>query len=211
MRAVGQSPTDMAIDPTLVKRLRDLTGAGIMDCKRALQEADGDLERAIELLRKRGLADAKKRAGREAREGVVDAYIHMNGRLGVLIEVSCETDFVANTPEFRSLVRELAMQVAASDPRWIDREDVPEDVVEGERKLYEEQAREDGKPAQVVSKIIEGKLEAFFKDHCLLQQPFIKDDGVAVGDLVSEVAAKVGENVRVRRFARFRVGEDDTS
>ena len=198
----------MAISADQVKRLRELTGAGMMDCKRALGEAGGDLERAIELLRVKGLADAKKRQGRTAREGVVDAYIHMRGRLGVLVEVNCETDFVADTEAFRALVRDVAMHIAAANPKWISREEVPEDVVEGERKLYAEQAREQGKPDNVLDRIVEGKLEAFFKDSCLLDQPFIRDDTKNVGQLVAEASAKVGEKVEVRRFARFKLGEE---
>lgn len=210
MSGMGESKTGagVEIDATLVKRLREMTGAGMMDCKRALEEAGGDLDKAQELLRTKGLADAKKRAGREAREGVVEAYIHMRGRLGVLVEVNCETDFVADTEEFRVLARDLAMHVAASDPRWIAREDVPDDVVTGERRLYEAQAREEGKPDAVVEKIVDGKLEAFFKDHCLLEQPFVKDDATTIGDLVAQTSAKVGEHIQVRRFARFKLGED---
>jgi elongation factor Ts len=198
----------VAIPADQVKRLREITGAGMMDCKRALEETGGDMDKAIELLRVKGLADAKKRQGRVAREGVVDAYIHMKGRLGVLVEVNCETDFVADTEAFRSAARDIAMHVAASDPRWISREDVPEDVVEGERKLYAEQAREQGKPDNVIERIVQGKLEAFYKDNCLLDQPFVRDDSKTVGDLVSETSAKVGEKVEVRRFARFKLGEE---
>jgi elongation factor Ts len=207
---VGESLAggNVAISADQVKRLRELTGAGMMDCKRALGEAGGDLERAIELLRVKGLADAKKRQGRTAREGVVDAYIHMRGRLGVLVEVNCETDFVADTEAFRALVRDVAMHIAAANPKWISREEVPEDVVEGERKLYAEQAREQGKPDNVLDRIVEGKLEAFFKDSCLLDQPFIRDDTKNVGQLVAEASAKVGEKVEVRRFARFKLGEE---
>lgn len=207
---MGESPSGAAVDitPQLVKRLRDLTGAGMMDCKRALEETGGDLERAVEVLRVRGLADAKKREGRVAREGVVDAYIHMNGRLGVLIEVNCETDFVADTKDFRTLSRDIAMHIAASNPRWISREDVPEDVIEGERKLYAEQAREQGKPDQIIERIVQGKLEAFYKDNCLLDQPFVRDDTKTVGELIGETSAKLGEKVEVRRFARFKLGEE---
>jgi elongation factor Ts len=208
--SVGESVSggNVAILADQVKRLREITGAGMMDCKRALEETDGDMDRAIELLRVKGLADAKKRQGRVAREGVVDAYIHMNGRLGVLVEVNCESDFVADTEAFRTAVRDIAMHVAASDPRWISREDVPEDVVEGERKLYAEQAREQGKPDNVIERIVQGKLEAFYKDNCLLDQPFVRDDSKTVGELVSETSAKVGEKVEVRRFARFKLGEE---
>ncbi len=198
----------MTIPADQVKRLRELTGAGMMDCKRALEETGGDVDRAVEVLRLKGLADSKKRAGRVARDGVVDAYIHMNGRLGVLVEVNCETDFVANTEGFRTAARDIAMHVAASDPRWISREDVPEDVVDGERKLYAEQAREQGKPDNVIDRIVQGKLEAFYKDNCLLDQSFVRDDTKTVGELVAETSAKVGEKVEVRRFARFKLGEE---
>jgi len=207
---VGESLAggNVAISADQVKRLRELTGAGMMDCKRALEETEGDVDQAVEILRVKGLADSKKRAGRVARDGVVDAYIHMNGRLGVLVEVSCETDFVANTEGFRTAARDIAMHIAASDPRWISREEIPEDVVEGERKLYAEQAREQGKPDDVIDRIVQGKLEAFYKDNCLLDQPFVKDDTKTVGELVGETSAKVGEKVEVRRFARFKLGEE---
>jgi elongation factor Ts len=194
-----------------VRKLREITGAGMMDCKRALQEAGGDFDRAQEILRTRGLASAEKRSSRVANEGVVEAYIHMQGRLGVLVEVNCETDFVANTPEFRSLARDVAMHVAALNPRWITREEVPEDVVASERKIYEEQARSQGKPENVLDRIVDGKLESFFTDRVLYDQPFVKDDAKkpkTVGELVGEVAAKLGEKVAVRRFARFKLGEE---
>ncbi|MGH2723296.1 MAG: translation elongation factor Ts [Actinomycetota bacterium] len=193
-----------------VRRLREMTGAGMMDCKRALEEAEGDLARAQELLRTRGLAAAGKRAGKVAREGVVEAYIHHNRSLGVLIEVNCETDFVANTEEFRALARDLAMQVAAGDPWWVSREDVPEEVVERERKIYEAGAREEGKPDQVIPKIVEGRLEAFYRERCLVDQPFFKDEDRRTGDLIAGTGAKVGEKVEVRRFARFVRGGDGT-
>ncbi|MGH2572804.1 MAG: translation elongation factor Ts [Actinomycetota bacterium] len=192
----------------VVKRLRDETGAGMMDCKRALVESGGDLEKARAILRQRGLASAQKRQGRQATEGLVDAYIHNEGRIGALVEVNCETDFVARTEEFRRLTRELAMQIAAADPRWISREEVPADAIEGERKIYEEQARSLGKPDHVIQRVVEGKLEAFLKDTVLLDQPYIREDSQTVGDLVREVASKVGENVVVRRFVRFRLGEE---
>ncbi|HXF57830.1 MAG TPA: translation elongation factor Ts [Actinomycetota bacterium] len=194
------------IPAELVKRLRDETGAGMMDCKRALEEAGGDLERAREILRTRGMADARRRMGRQASEGVVEAYVHGEGRIGVLVELNCETDFVARTPEFRSLARELAMQVAAMNPRWVSREDVPPDVVEAERRIYLEQARATGRPEQVVERIVAGKLEAFYKEHVLMDQAYIRDGSRTVGDLVGEVAAKLGEKVAVRRFARFLLG-----
>jgi elongation factor Ts len=194
------------IPAELVKRLRDETGAGMMDCKAALREAGGDLEKAREILRQKGLASAQKRQGRRASEGTVDAYIHGDGRIGVLVEVNCETDFVGRTDEFRRLAREIAMQVAARDPRWVSREDVPTDVVAGERKIYEEQARASGKPDHIVGRIADGKLEAFYKEAVLLDQAYIREDSKSVADLVAEVAAKVGENVVVRRFTRFVLG-----
>jgi len=195
------------IPAEVVKRLRDETGAGMMDCKRALVETAGDIEKARELLRTRGLASAQKRLGRQASEGMVDAYIHGDGRIGALVEVNCETDFVARTEEFRILTREVAMQVAARDPKWITREDVPTDVVAGERKIYEEQARASGKGDNVIDRIVDGKLQAFFKDTVLLEQAYIREDSKTMGDLVTEVAAKVGEKVVVRRFAHFLLGE----
>jgi elongation factor Ts len=198
----------ITIPAEAVRLLREETGAGMMDCKRALVEAGGDVDRAREILRERGQASFRKRAGRQASEGVIDAYIHGEGRIGVLVEVNCETDFVARTPEFRRLAREVAMQVAARDPRWIARDDVPADVTAGEGKIYEEQARATGKPDKVIDRIVEGKLEAFFKETVLLDQDYIREDSKTVGELVGEMAAKVGENIVVRRFARFRVGEE---
>jgi elongation factor Ts len=198
----------LAIPAELVRELRDETGAGMMDCKRALVESGGDLERAREILRTRGLASVRKRAGRQASEGIVDAYIHGEGRIGVLVEVNCETDFVARTEDFRRLAREVAMQIAARDPRWISRDEVPAEVIAGERKIYEEQAWTTGKPENVLARIVEGKLEAFFKETVLLDQSYIREDSKSIADLVSEVAGRVGENVVVRRFARFRLGEE---
>ena len=191
----------------LVKRLRDMTGAGMMDCKQALIEADGDLDKAQEILRARGKAGARKRESRTATEGIVDAYIHGDGRIGVLVEINSETDFVARTDDFRTLAREVAMQVAATDPSWVSRDEVPQDVIEGERKIYGEEARSSDKPDNVIERIVNGKLEAFFKDSVLLDQAYIRDDSKTIGDLVNEVAAKVGENVVVRRFVRFHRGQ----
>jgi elongation factor Ts len=207
---VSESANDMSINAEQVKRLREITGAGYMDCKRALEEAGGDVDRAVELLRQRGQAAAAKRAGRVASEGLVEAYIHGGGRVGVLIEVNCETDFVANTEEFRTLVRDLAIQIAGYGPEWVSREDVPGDVIDQERKIYEAQAREEGKPENVVPKIVEGKLAAFYRERCLVELPFIKDlEGKkTVADRIAEVSAKVGEKVEVRRFVRFVRGED---
>jgi elongation factor Ts len=189
-----------------VKELRQRSGAGMMDCKRALEESGGDLERAMDVLRARGAAGAAKRAGREAREGVVEAYVHLGGKIGVLLELNCETDFVAKTDEFRALARNLAMQVAAADPAAVDREGVPAELLERERAIYREQAEATGKPAAVVEKIVAGKLEKFYAETVLLEQPFIRDPDRTVRDLVQETAARVGENVVVRRFARFAVG-----
>jgi elongation factor Ts len=196
------------IPADVVKRLRDETGAGMMDAKRALVESGGDLERAREILREQGKAGIPKRLGRRAGEGVVHAYIHGEGSVGAMVEINSETDFVSRTGEFRELAKEVAMQVAARDPRWITRDDVPPEVIEGERKIYEEQARTSGKPDNVIAKIVEGKLNAFFKETVLLEQEYIRDDTKKVGDLVDELAAKVKENVVVRRFVRFKVGEE---
>lgn len=206
---MGESRPGAALDitPQLVKRLRDLTGAGMMDCKRALEETEGDVEKAVDVLRKKGKADVKRRAARSANEGRIESYVHL-GRLGVLIEVNSETDFVANTEEFRMLARELAMQVAATETRWISPDEIPEEEIERERKIYEEVAREDGKPDHIIPKIVDGKLEAFYRTHVLLRQPWIRDDTKTVEDLVNEVSAKVGEKVHVRRFAKFRLGDE---
>jgi len=200
---MSEQPTISATD---VKRLRDLTGAGMMDCKKALVDSSGDLDKAQELLRTKGLASAKKRQGRQASEGVVESYIHGDGRIGVLVEINSETDFVARTEEFRRLAREVAMQIAARDPRWVRRDEVPEDVTQSERKIYAEQARETGKPEQVIDRIVTGKLEAFYKESVLLDQAYIREDSKSVEELVHEVAAKVGEHLVVRRFSRYVLG-----
>jgi len=190
-----------------VRQLREKTGAGFMDCKAALEATQGDIEKAIDLLRKKGLADVAKKAHREAREGLVASYIHAGGKIGVLVEVSCETDFVARTEEFRALVKDLAMQVAAASPSWVS-EEVPADVVEREREIYRQQMEGQKKPPQVLDKIVEGKLEKFYETHCLVDQPFIKDASgkTKLKDLVTQLSAKVGERMAVRRFARFQVG-----
>ncbi|MCL6548464.1 MAG: translation elongation factor Ts [Alicyclobacillus sp.] len=197
----------MEISSQLVKQLREKTGAGIMDCKRALAEAQGDLERATEILREKGLASAAKKAGRVAAEGVVEAYIHGGGRIGVLVEVNCETDFVAKNEEFRTFVRDVAMQIAASNPQYVRREEVPEDVLNKEREILRAQTLNEGKPAHIVDKIVEGRLEKYFQEVCLLEQPFVKDPDKTVGDLVKEKIAHIGENISVRRFVRYVVGE----
>ena len=191
----------------LVMELREKTGAGLLDCQKALGEASGDVDQAVRLLRERGLAKAAKRAMRAATEGSVGAYIHPGGKIGVLIEVSCETDFVAKTPEFQQLVKDLGMQVAAAGPRWVRREEVPATELDAERAIYRKQAEQSGKPAKVIEKIVEGQLERFYKDTCLLDQPFIKQSDRAVGEIVQEAAGRFGENVTVRRFARFQLGE----
>jgi elongation factor Ts len=198
--------TDISADQ--VKTLRERTGAGMMDCKRALQETDGDLEKAIELLRERGLASVAKRAGRSADQGLIDSYIHFNNSVGVLIEVNSETDFVANTDEFKQLVKDIALHIASpAAPRWLTREDVPTDIVQQEEHIALVQAKEAGKPENVLDRIVEGKLNAFYQGSVLLEQPYVKDDGKTIQQLVDEVAAKVGEKVAVRRFVRYKLGE----
>jgi elongation factor Ts len=200
--------SDKEIPASEVKRLRELTGSGMMECKRALQDADGDFDRAQEILRERGLAGVEKRKSRMAGDGVVESYIHGEGRIGVLVEVNCETDFVARTPEFRELAREVAMQVAAQSPRWVSRDEVPDDVVESERKVYAERARQMGKPENVLDKIVDGMLDSFYKETVLLSQPYIREGSKSIDDLVKEVASKVGENVVIRRFVRYQLGEE---
>jgi len=197
----------MQVTAQLVKELRDRTGAGMMDCKAALAEAQGDLEKAVDVLRKKGLAAAAKKAGRVAADGAVTAYIHAGGKLGVLVEINCETDFVARTEEFQELAKDIAMHVAAAEPRWVRREEVPSDVLERERAIFREQAAASGKPANVVEKIVDGKLEKFYAESCLLEQTFVKNPDQTISQLVQEKVAKIGENIQVRRFARFKLGE----
>jgi elongation factor Ts len=191
-----------------VRLLREATGAGMMDCKRALEESGGDMERATELLRQRGKASARKRAGRAANEGVIESYIHFNRRVGVLVEVNCESDFVAATDQFRTLAREVALHVASAKPRWTDREEVPQEILDAERRVYEGQVREEGKPENVVERIVTGKLEAFFKENVLLDQPFVRDTAKTIGELAEEASATLGEKVAIRRFALFQLGEE---
>ena len=200
--------SDELIPAELVKRLREATGAGMMDCKKALQDAGGDFDRATEILREKGLASAAKRAGRTANQGLVDAYVHFNNTVGVLLEVNCETDFVASTGEFRDLTRDIALHIASLSPSYLSRDDVPTERLETERRIYETQARETGKPDRVMERIVDGKLEAFFKDQVLLDQLFVKDDSKTIGELIDEVSAKVGEKVAVRRFVRYKLGEE---
>jgi len=189
-----------------VAELRARTGAGMMDCKRALQEAGGDLEKAVDVLRKKGAAKADTRAGREASEGLIEAYIHFNGRVGVLVEVNCETDFVARTEDFKQLVRDVALHIASAKPLAVRVEDLPAELVARERKIYEAQAAEEKKPDAVKAKIVEGRLKKFFEEAALLEQKFVKDDTRTVGDLVKALVARTGENIRIRRFARFELG-----
>jgi elongation factor Ts len=199
----------MASPAELVKELRERTGAGVMDCKAALDSSQGDLTGAVEFLRKKGLADAAKKAHREAKDGVVHAYIHPGAKIGVLVEVNCETDFVARTEDFQQLVKDLAMQVAAANPSYVAREQVPGSVIDKEREIYREQMADQKKPPQVLDKIIEGKLEKFFAEQCLLEQPFIRDSTgkVRIKDMVDQATSKMGERVVVKRFSRFQVGE----
>ena len=198
----------MQITADLVKQLRDRTGAGMMECKKALADAGGDLDKAVDVLRTTGAAKAEKRADRAALEGRVDSYIHPGNRVGVLIEVNCETDFVARTSEFEELVRNLAMQAAAAGAEYVRREDVPADRVERERAIYRAQMEGQNKPAAVIDKIIEGKLDRFYSENCLLEQPYIRDDKKTIAAIVQEAVAKTGENIIVRRFARFRLGQE---
>ncbi len=194
------------ISATLVKTLRDQTGAGMMECKAALKEADGDLEAATTILRKRGLAQAAKKSGRTASEGVVSSYIHMGGKIGVLVEVNCESDFVARTADFQALVKEVAMHIAAASPLYARREDVPAEVLERERAIYRAQMESSGKPANVIDKIIEGKINSYYEQFVLLDQPSIRDPKVTIGQAVTAAIAKLGENVSIPRFARFKLG-----
>lgn len=197
----------MQITAGMVKELREKTGAGMMDCKKALTEAGGDMERAVEILREKGLAAAAKKAGRIATEGLVESYIHAGGRIGVLVEVNCETDFVAKTEEFKSFVKDIAMQIAAAKPSYIRKEEVPAEEVEKERSILRAQALNEGKPEHIVEKMVEGRLEKYFKEICLLEQPFIKDPDKSIDQLLKETIAKIGENISIRRFARFELGE----
>lgn len=197
----------MAISAEQVKALRDQTGAGMMECKKALLEADGDLEKAVTLLRERGLAAAAKRADRQTREGIIGHYIHSGGRLGVLAEVNCETDFVAATEEFQELVRDIAMQIAASNPSYVRREDVRQEEIEREKEIYHNQAQSTGKPEKIMERIVEGKLNKYYSEVCLYEQPFIKDPELTVEELIKAKISVLKENITVKRFARFKVGE----
>lgn len=197
----------MAGSSQLVKELREKTGAGILDCQKALAENGNDVEKAVDYLRQKGLAAAAKKSGRETNQGLVHAYIHMGGKIGVLIEVNCETDFVARNDEFKSFVNDLALQVAAAKPLYVKREDIPKDLLDKERVIYEGQAKEMGKPPAAWPKIVEGKLEKFCQESCLMEQSFIKDPAVTIKDLLAQKIAKIGENMNIRRFTRYQLGE----
>ncbi|MBC7223311.1 MAG: translation elongation factor Ts [Anaerolineae bacterium] len=196
------------ITAAMVKELREKTGAGVLDCKNALAEAGGDIERAVEILREKGLADAAKRMGREANEGIIGSYVHAGSRVAALVELNCETDFVARTEEFQALAHDLAMQVVAARPLYLTPEDIPEEVLEREREIYRAQVADSGKPEHVIERIVQGKLEKFLDEVCLMRQPFIKDDSMTVEELIRQAIARLGENIVVRRFARLAVGEE---
>ncbi len=197
----------MEISAALVRELREKTGAGMMDCKKALLESAGDMEKAVDYLRQKGLTLASRKESRTAAEGLVGCYIHGGGKIGVLVELNCETDFVARTPEFQGLLKDVAMQIAAANPRYIRREDVPADELERERQIYHQQAIESGKPERVVGKIMDGKMARFYSEVCLLEQEFIKDPDRQVRDLIKDLVARLGENVQVKRFTRYHIGE----
>jgi elongation factor Ts len=196
----------MAVSASLVKELREKTGVGFMECKSALQEANGDMDAAVIILRKKGLASLAKKSGRETKDGIIGNYVH-NGKIGVLIELNCETDFVARNPDFQTLAKDLAMHVAASDPRFVSKEDVTEDVLSGEREIFAEQARATGKSENVVEKIVEGRISKFYSETCLLEQPFVKEPSISVREHIASHIQKIGENIRVRRFVRYKLGE----
>ncbi len=198
----------MEISASLVKDLREKTGLGLMDCKKALVETEGDIEKAIEYLRKKGALKAAKREGRATSEGRIGSYIHMNGKIGVLLELNCESDFVAKTDQFAELVHDICMHIAASSPRWIAVENVPADVLDKEKEIYMTQAKEAGKPDKMLEKIAEGKLKKFFSEVCLIEQPFVKDPDKSVGELIKDKIAQLGENITVGRFARFQLGQN---
>ncbi len=199
----------MEITADIVKKLRDKTGAPMMDCKKALQESDGNEDKAVEYLRKKGSKVAEKRADKAANQGAIEAYIHAGSRIGVLVELSCETDFVAKTEGFRALAKEIAMQVAAMNPKYLKREDVPQDVLEKEMEIYKTQAKTEGKPEHILQKIAEGRLEKFYSEVCLVEQPFIKDPAKSIKDMILDEIGKIGENISVKRFVRFQLGEEN--
>jgi elongation factor Ts len=195
------------ISAAMVKQLREKTGAGMMDCKNALSEVDGDMEKAIEFLRKKGLATAQKRAGRALSEGIIQSYIHMTGKLGVLVEVNCETDFVAKNDDFQEFTKNLAMHIAATNPLGITPEDISQEIIEKEKEIYRAQALDMGKPENVIDKIVEGKLNKFYQESCLLNQPYVRDTDITIADLLNQMIAKIGENISIKRFVRYQIGE----
>ena len=198
----------MAISTEVVKQLRERTGAGVLDCKKALEASGGDMEKAVVLLREQGAASVAKRAGKRTAEGIVSAYIHAGGRIGVLVELNCETDFVARTEEFQKLAREISMHIAAEDPQYLTREDIPAEVIDKEKEIYRAQALNEGKPEKAVEKMVEGKIGGFYKQVCLLDQVYVRDDSKTIGELVKDTLARLGENIVVRRFVRFQLGGD---
>jgi elongation factor Ts len=197
----------MEISAELVKKLREKTGVGLMDCKEALKQSNGDMEKAVDYLREKGLAKLQKRSGRTASEGVIGSYIHTGAKVGTLVEVNCETDFVANTKEFQEFAKDIAMQITASNPSYVRREEIPAEAIEREKAIYRKQALESGKPEKIVDKIAEGKLEKFYSEICLIEQPFIKNPDITVKELLEELVIKLGENIIVRRFSRYQLGE----
>jgi len=199
----------MEITTQMVKELRQATGAGVLDCRKALEAANGDFDKAVTLLREKGLAAAAKKASREAKEGLIGYYVHPGAKMAAIVEVNCETDFVARTPEFQQLAKDIAMQVVAARPRWLTPEDVPADVLEAEKDIYRKQLADQGKPEHIMDRIIEGKLKKFYEETCLLEQDFIKNPEVKIKDLVTEHVARLGENIKIRRFARFEVGAEE--
>jgi elongation factor Ts len=196
------------ISAATVKELREKTGAGIMDCKEALSESNGDISKAVDFLRKKGLATAAKRAGRATTEGIVESYIHMDSKLGVLVEINCETDFVAKNDDFKEFAKNIAMHITATNPVGIRQEDVPKETIDKEKEIYRAQVLEMGKPEKMVDKIVEGKLKKYFKDNCLMNQDYVRDPNITIEDLLNEMVAKIGENITIKRFARFKIGEE---
>ena len=197
----------MAITAAQVKELREATGVGMMECKKALTETNGDMEKAMEWLRKKGIASAEKKSGRVAAEGVVEAYIHMGGKIGVMVEVNCETDFVAKTPEFKAFVRDIAMHIAAANPAYLNREEVPAEILDKEREILRAQALNEGKPEKIVDRMVEGRVEKYYKDKCLVDQPFVKDPNMTIAQYVTQRVQMTGENIKIRRFVRYEMGE----
>jgi elongation factor Ts len=197
----------MAVDAKLVKQLRERTGAGMLDCKKALEEADNNLDKAIEILREKGLSAAANKAGRVATEGVVQSYIHAGGRIGVLVEVNCETDFVAMTDQFKDFARDIAMQIAAASPRYVSREEVPQEEIEKEKEILTAQALNEGKPEKIVAKMVEGRISKYYEEYCLMEQSFVKDPDKTVSQLLNEKVSTIGENITIRRFVRYELGE----